>query len=370
MSITISPTGSHFATYSYPDRSICLFDFRTARIQRTYSESLQTLTEMHQAGTSAANLDSVAFGRRLALERDLDSSLAARKRMNIIFDETGYFLLYGSMYGVKVLNTTTNRVVRVYGSADTPFLRPLNVALYQGQPEQKGVVTVAMAASDNPLLKEAEARDAMLVATAANKSRFFMYTNETEISKQTRDVQNEKPISQDTGNGNANDSAAKVKDLASSAVMHTTAGDITFRLFATAAPLAIENFTVHSRNNYFNDIIFHRVIKKFMIQTGDPLGDGTGGESIWGKEFKDEFSSLKHDKPYTVSMANAGPDSNGSQFFITTVEKAPWLDGKHTVFGRVTAGMETVHKIENMKTRRRSERPEVDVKIVNIDLTY
>jgi peptidylprolyl isomerase domain and WD repeat-containing protein 1 len=103
--------------------------------------------------------------------------------------------------------------------------------------------------------------------------------------------------------------------------LHTTYGDITVRLFPDAAPKAVENFVTHARNNYYNNVIFHRVIRKFMIQTGDPLGDGTGGESIWGKEFADEFSVLKHDKAYTVSMANAGPNSNGSQFFITT-EKA------------------------------------------------
>ena len=101
-----------------------------------------------------------------------------------------------------------------------------------------------------------------------------------------------------------------------------------------------------------------------MIQTGDPLGDGTGGESIWGKEFEDEFTpALDHSKPYMVSMANAGPGTNASQFFITT-EKAPWLDGKHTIFGRVTKGVETVHAIENVKVYK--ERPVDDVKIVDI----
>jgi peptidylprolyl isomerase domain and WD repeat-containing protein 1 len=100
----------------------------------------------------------------------------------------------------------------------------------------------------------------------------------------------------------------------------------------------MENFLGHCQSGYYDNVLFHRVIAGFMIQTGDPLGDGTGGESIWGNEFDDEIlSQLRHDRPFTVSMANAGPNTNGSQFFITTVA-TPWLDGKHTVFGRVVKG--------------------------------
>ena len=104
------------------------------------------------------------------------------------------------------------------------------------------------------------------------------------------------------------------------------------------------------RNGYYNNHLFHRVIRGFMIQTGDPLGDGTGGQSIWGADFEDEFNrALKHDRPGTVSMANASaPNTNGSQFFITTVA-IPKLDNKHTVFGRVTKGMDVVSEIEKVR---------------------
>ncbi|KAK7680992.1 hypothetical protein QCA50_015828 [Cerrena zonata] len=109
-------------------------------------------------------------------------------------------------------------------------------------------------------------------------------------------------------------------------------------------------------NTYYNNVIFHRVIKDFMIQTGDPLGDGTGGQSIWGTNFKDEFNPmLKHSKPFMVSMANSGPDSNASQFFITT-QPAPWLDNKHSVFGEVVDGSDTVKAIESKETDK-TDRP-------------
>ena len=114
-------------------------------------------------------------------------------------------------------------------------------------------------------------------------------------------------------------------------------------------------------------MVFHRVIKGFMVQTGDPQGDGTGGESCWGGEFEDEFHrSLKHDRPFTLSMANAGPNTNGSQFFITCVP-TPWLDNKHSVFGRCVRGGDVVTAIENVEVDR-NDRPVEEIKILNISL--
>ena len=309
--LTISPSGHQFATLSFPDRKIRIFDFPSAKLHRTYDESIETITSMQQAGTAVQTLEDIEFGRRIGLERELDTP-SLRARQNVIFDETGHFILYGSLYGIKVLNTLTNKLVRLYGREEP--LRSLSLTLYQGAPDKKGVTTVEMAASDNPLLQEAEARDAMLVSTGSGKVRFYMYTNETNTSKD-RDVTNEKPRAAATSQASSHKAAAPAGPTA---VLHPSLGDPVLRLSADAAPKAVENFATHARNGYYNNVIFHRVIRKFMIQTGDPLGDGTGGESIWGREFADEFSELRHDRAYTVSMANAGPGTNASQFFITT----------------------------------------------------
>ncbi|KAL8644750.1 MAG: hypothetical protein Q9210_007097 [Variospora velana] len=357
-SIVISPSSTQFATFSFPDRRIRVFDFASGKLYRSYDESIATITDMQQAGTALQKLEDVEFGRRLAVEREIENPILQNK-INVVFDESSNFIMYGSLLGIKAINTLTNRVVKVFGK-DEPF-RSLNLALYQGQPQKKGVVTVSMAASANPLLQEAEERDPMLVTTGSGKIRFYIFTNEEEISRSTRDVQNEKPK-----HLNAHPQLeARPAETGTAAIIHTTYGDIHIRLFPEAAPKAVENFVTHSKSGYYNNTIFHRIIRKFMIQCGDPLGDGTGGESIWGKEFEDEFSTLKHDKPYTVSMANAGPNTNGSQFFITT-EKTPWLDKKHTVFARCHKGMDVVHKIENVKVYK--EKPVDDIKIVNIDI--
>ena len=157
--------------------------------------------------------------------------------------------------------------------------------------------------------------------------------------------------------------------IAHKACIHTVLGDIHVNLFADKCPKTVENFVTHARNGYYNNHIFHRVIKAFMIQTGDPTGTGMGGESIWGHEFSDEFHpSLKHDKPYTLSMANSGPGTNASQFFITVVP-TPWLDDKHTVFGRVYKGLDVVKNISEVRVNPRTEKPFEDVKIVNISTT-
>ena len=128
--------------------------------------------------------------------------------------------------------------------------------------------------------------------------------------------------------------------------MHTNHGPIRLELFDEDAPKTVDNFLKLSRDGYYDGLVFHRVIRDFMIQGGCPEGTGTGGP---GYEFEDEFNEHKVERG-ALAMANRGPNTNGSQFFIVTTEAAPWLDGKHTVFGKVGAGIEAVQAIEGVET--------------------
>ena len=176
--------------------------------------------------------------------------------------------------------------------------------------------------------------------------------------------------------------------------VHTNQGDFTLELFPEVAPKTVENFITHAKNGYYDGVIFHRVIEDFMIQGGDPTGTGMGGESIYGRTFEDEFSREAFNLYGALSMANAGPNTNGSQFFIVTAKQVPaqmlkqlkeggwpeeiveeyakvggtpWLDHRHTVFGRVIDGMDVVLKIEGVK-RNAQDRPLEDVVIESMDV--
>jgi peptidyl-prolyl cis-trans isomerase B (cyclophilin B) len=150
----------------------------------------------------------------------------------------------------------------------------------------------------------------------------------------------------------------------STATMTTSEGPITIELFDADAPKTVDNFKKLAQEGFYDGLIFHRVIRDFMIQGGCPEGTGTGGP---GYQFEDEINQHKVVRG-ALAMANAGPNTNGSQFFLVTTGEAPWLDGKHTVFGQVTSGMEVVDAIEGKPTDAR-DRPTEDVKIEKVDIT-
>ena len=186
----------------------------------------------------------------------------------------------------------------------------------------------------------------------------------------------------------------EVKEGDTIAIIETDFGDITIRLFPEQAPKAVENFTTHAEDGYYDGLTFHRVINGFMIQGGDPNGDGTGGESIRGEPFEDEFSDELYNFNGALSMANAGSDTNGSQFFIVQQQDGsqyddntiaeyeypdnvkekyqeiggtPWLDGVHTVFGQVIDGMDVVNEIASVRIDENS-KPLEDVIIHTIHI--
>jgi cyclophilin family peptidyl-prolyl cis-trans isomerase len=150
----------------------------------------------------------------------------------------------------------------------------------------------------------------------------------------------------------------------SEATLHTNAGPVTVELFDDDAPKTVENFRKLAADGFYDGLIFHRVIPDFMIQGGCPEGTGTGGP---GYTFEDEINDHKVVRG-ALAMANAGPNTNGSQFFIVTAEEAPWLDGKHTVFGRVSDGMDSVTAIESTRTDA-GDRPAKDQVIERIELS-
>jgi peptidyl-prolyl cis-trans isomerase B (cyclophilin B) len=149
----------------------------------------------------------------------------------------------------------------------------------------------------------------------------------------------------------------------SAATIHTNHGPIAIELFEDDAPKTVANFTKLAGEGFYDGVIFHRIIPDFMIQGGDPTGTGSGGP---GYTFEDEFNDHKVVRG-ALAMANAGPNTNGSQFFIVTTEAASWLDGKHTVFGRVTEGMDVVNEISALDTDAR-DRPHTDVVIERVEL--
>ena len=151
--------------------------------------------------------------------------------------------------------------------------------------------------------------------------------------------------------------------MPSTATMRTSEGALRLELFDEDAPQTVANFKKLAGEGFYDGIIFHRIIKDFMIQGGDPTGTGSGGP---GYQFEDEFNDHKVVRG-ALAMANAGPNTNGSQFFIVTTDAAPWLDGKHTVFGQVTSGMEAVDSIEASDTDGR-DRPREDALIERVDL--
>lgn len=369
--LAVSPDGSRFAVLA-SDKRMRVFGFATGKLRLVLDESTDAAHALQRSGNPAVTLESIDFGRRMAVEKELDAAPDAAPP-SVCFDETGQFLVYATYLGVKVVDLRANTLARIVGRVENTE-RFLGLALYQGvpKPDKRARLREAAEPGARPAVPS---REPTLVCTAFKKNRFYMFTTQEpdENDEMGRDVFNERPAADElqpesalaARGGGAPGALALATPAA--AIIHTTLGDIAVKLFVAECPKTTENWTSLAGDGYYDGIIFHRVIKGFMVQTGDPKGDGTGGTSKWGGEFEDEIRrELRHDRPFTLSMANAGPNTNGSQFFITCVS-TPWLDGKHTVFGRVTRGADVVQMIEAVKVDR-TDKPLEDVKIIGVTL--
>eukprot|EP00308_Calcidiscus_leptoporus_P024452 CAMPEP_0119354182 /NCGR_PEP_ID=MMETSP1334-20130426/3213_1 /TAXON_ID=127549 /ORGANISM="Calcidiscus leptoporus, Strain RCC1130" /LENGTH=613 /DNA_ID=CAMNT_0007367667 /DNA_START=39 /DNA_END=1880 /DNA_ORIENTATION=- len=355
-SLSVSADGRHFALTA-TDLKIRIYSFRSGKTRRTYDEGLDALHTLQKTGDDAYRLEAFDFGRRMAVEREYRAAAGA-PASNVAFDETGAFVIFASVVGIKVIALETSTLVRLLGKVENTE-RFTHVALFQGRAK----LSATMIGSGGKVTLD---EDPTLLCCAFKKSRFFLFSSrepqEPEGDEAVgRDVFNEKPSKEDLQLAQREAKGP----LPKMACINTSYGEVHVKLFPDECPKTVENFTTHARNGYYDGVLFHRVIKGFMVQTGDPLGDGTGGTSIWGHEFEDEFHrSLRHDRPYTLSMANAGPNTNGSQFFVTTAPTT-WLDNKHTVFGRVVQGTDVVQGIEKVKTDKQ-DKPIADIKIISI----
>jgi len=410
LSLQISQDGQYFVTTGR-DRMVRVWLVGSGKVVKTIDESLQRYEKLQTAATSeekTLKLDAIEFGRRLSVEREIDRlhqqaalsstpiplSTPLSPVSTAIFDDSSTFILHTTMYGIKVYDIRTATLQRIIGNHESHD-RFLQLSLYQSIPRggskstntsidatigsgaslQTTNAILAGTTSITSQLKE----DPVVFCSAYKRERFCWFSQRepttTESDGTGRDIYNERPTAT---NGDAmvrksvsssNLTTNKAAQLGRMAAIHTTMGDITVVLHVDDTPKTSENFLTLAQQGYFNGLLFHRVIKQFMIQTGDPKGDGTGGKNIWNLQpgFADEFNiHLKHDKPGILSMANSGPSTNNSQFFITTIP-CPWLDNKHTVFGYVIRGMDVVHAIEKVRVDKQS-KPVEEVKIVSVNI--
>lgn len=335
ISIAVAKTGKYFAICC-SDWSVRIFDVNTGKIIQTIADDMPSVlpivskNQKSDSNNDGENkniftekdlygLDQDDYDSRVLIERQYRASISY---YCVEFDDTGNIILFPSMFGLKYISVHTGEILRMIGKVEK-HERFNSVSLLQNQSNDE----IPMA-----------------ILTAFEKQRFYLFTTKPPESSK-RDVVNEKSIEKQS-------KSIRVKKVAPAklptiATLHTSFGSIKFEMYPDECPLTVENFVTHSKRGYYDNIRIHRVVRDFCIQTGDPTGTGTGGESIWGKNFDDEILPDGHtfDEPGMVGMANNGTNSNASQFFITT-QKAPFLNGKHTCWGKVLEGMENIRRME------------------------
>jgi len=397
-SIAASPNGDFFAVSS-TDFFLRLFRLKDGKLLHTFNFGLGNSLD----ATLSKGIDEIDLNRRRAIDDELRecslNSIQAfvkppKDDMNertstvssfvyrppptsAVFDESSTIVAYSSILGIHLIDVSTGIVLHTLGSIESSE-RFLSLSLFQGIPNVSTQMSLArgLASSTEPMGTSSNISrvDPIFAVTSFRRQRFFLFSrrdpaleDDLTLVGGNRDIQNEPPSTAEIAVSERVAKEQKRTKLATTVVIHTSKGDITLRLLGDSCPLAVENFTELSRRGYYDRTIFHRVIKGFMIQGGDPKGDGTGGESIFGASFKDEFDNKrKFDRAGLLAMANSGPNTNGSQFFITTAP-CDWLNGKHTIFGIIERGFDTLKAIENVKVDQKNDRPIETIKILSIN---
>ena len=315
------------------DHKVRVFCHATGQCLVTFAEGVQSYTAATD-NLARFGVDAMSFRKRSATESAIEGVFTdhTAQRLQLQFDPTGNYLLIPTMMGLKVLNWKQRKLTGVAGTLDADALRFVGCCLAPGDAVVDQQIALARGASsaarsdqDNTVVVS----DTLLIGIAYNQRRLYVYSHVDPVledgpdAMSRRDVWNEAPTLTDqrfstngagAGQGDAHAQSTK-------AILRTTKGDIHVQLFGSQVPKTMENFVGHCQSGYYDNVLFHRVIAGFMLQTGDPLGDGTGGESIWGDDFQDEIvPSLRHDRPFTVSMANRGPHTNGT-----------WNEGRNNI---------------------------------------
>jgi peptidylprolyl isomerase domain and WD repeat-containing protein 1 len=318
-SIRLSADGLKLVLFSI-DKKIRILIFKTGKIRRIYDESLLAIQSNYptQEG-SILILEPIEFERRIALERTISDDNTSYKVpfLNAIFEEKGKVLIYCTFSGIKYVNLDTNKVEKLLGKMECKE-RFLQTVLLQDTFHKTNKRTSSVSVLHK--IKQ----DPTLFAIAYRKIRFYLFTQREPEALEKNEIGRDEFAEISSTRRIRSKQLHSCKEMSEHAILHTNHGEIWLYLYPIHCPLTVENFVTHSKNGYYNGLIFHRVVKGFMIQTGDPLGNGSGGQSIWGNDFRDEITkSLRNDRAGTISMANTGPNSNGSQFFITTIA-CPW----------------------------------------------
>jgi peptidylprolyl isomerase domain and WD repeat-containing protein 1 len=346
--IDITASSSHFAAYC-SDRKIRLFHIQNqCKMVCIYDERLAVYDNLLSSNTkkSAMGMDAIEYGKRAALEREMEdahllsggvvtnpttkksysavtstSEGSYHQSLHCTFDSSGQYLLIPTIVGIKIIHIQTHKVVSTIGKGDASSLRFLHLCHCPGDAKIDQQMQLArMGGSSAAITHGSEnerPNDSLLVTLAYGKRRFYAFSHYDPVANSTtneeeqnmmvlsRDILNEAPDASDLlqaahmggrGMGGEHHLDAPINHTTvTKAILRTTHGDISIKLFPKETPRTIENFVGHAQSGYYDNVIFHRIIPGFMVQTGDPLGDGTGGESIWGGEFEDEIRrELRH----------------------------------------------------------------------------